>query len=120
MKRIIHIFADSGDGAPTYNCPSSKQICQRELGRAGERLLSMAAANSSPQPSLSWRIGSSITMSAIGVLSRLFMFGANRTEVHGLEGFSELLDEREDIKSRKRGLITGEHVRSSISQSLIP
>lgn len=73
----------------------------------------MAAANSSPQPSLSWRIRSSITMGAIGVLSRLFMFGANKTEVYGLQKFLELLDEREDIKCRRRGLITGEHVRSS-------
>lgn len=80
----------------------------------------MATANSSLQPSLSWRIGSSITMGAIGVLSRLFMFGANKTEVHGLEDFLELLDEREDINSRKRGLITGERVRSSIFQILIP
>lgn len=80
----------------------------------------MATANSSLQPSLSWRIGSSITMGAIGVLSRLFMFGANKTEVHGLEDFLALLDEREDINSRKRGLITGERVRSSIFQILIP
>lgn len=80
----------------------------------------MAAANPSPQPSLSWRIGSSITMGTIGVLSRLFMFGANRTDVHGLEKFLELLDEREDIESRKRGLITGEQVRSSVPQILIP
>ena len=79
----------------------------------------MATANSSPQPSLSWRIGSSITMGVIGVLSRLFMFGANKTEVHGLESFLELLDEREDINSRKRGLITGERVRSSIFPILI-
>lgn len=80
----------------------------------------MAAANPSPQPSLSWRIGSSITMGTIGVMSRLFMFGANRTEVHGLENFLELLDQREDIESRKRGLLTGEYVRSSIPQILIP
>ncbi len=80
----------------------------------------MAAANSSPKPSLSWQIGSSITMGTIGVLSRLFMFGANRTEVHGLEKFLVLLDEREDIESRRRGLITGEQVRSSIPQILIP
>lgn len=80
----------------------------------------MAAANSSPQPSLSWRIASSITMGTVGVLSRLFLFGANRTEVHGLEKFLVLLDEREDIESRKRGLITGEQVRSSGPQILIP
>lgn len=68
----------------------------------------MAAANPSPQPSLLWRIGSSITMGTIGVMSRLFMFGANRTEVHGLENFLELLDQRKDIEGRKRGLLTGE------------
>lgn len=59
------------------------------------------------QPSLPWRVGSSIIMGLTGSISRLFMFGANSTEVHGLDGFLELLDRRSDLQSRQRGLITG-------------
>jgi len=36
----------------------------------------------------------------------VFMYGTNRPEVHGLDRFRALLDEREDPRSRKRGLIT--------------
>lgn len=46
-------------------------------------------------------------MSITGSLSRLFMFGANTTEVHGLDDFLELLDKRSDVRNRQRGLITG-------------
>lgn len=46
-------------------------------------------------------------MGITGSISRLFMFGANTTEVHGLDGFLELLDKRSDVRNRKRGLITG-------------
>lgn len=46
-------------------------------------------------------------MGVTGSISRLFMFGANTTEVHGLDGFLELLDKRSDVRSRQRGLITG-------------
>lgn len=35
------------------------------------------------------------------------MFGANRTEVHGLDKFLEMLDRRKDPEGRERGLITG-------------
>lgn len=70
----------------------------------------MAAATPSSQPSLPWRIGSSLIMGVTGALCRVFLFGANKTEVHGLDGFLKLLDQREDISSRTRGLITGEHI----------
>ena len=59
------------------------------------------------QPSLPWRMGSSVVMGIVGSISRIAMFGANTTEVHGLDGFLELLDERRDIEGRQRGLITG-------------
>ena len=59
------------------------------------------------RPSLPWRVGSTVVMSITGSLSRLFMFGANTTEVHGLDDFLELLDKRSDVRNRQRGLITG-------------
>lgn len=60
-----------------------------------------------PQPSLPWRVGSASVMGLVGSISRLFMFGVNRTEVHGLVQFLELLDERRNIDGRERGLLTG-------------
>lgn len=59
------------------------------------------------QPSLPWRVGSSIIMGLTGSISRIFMYGANTTQVHGLDGFLELLDKRSDVQNRERGLITG-------------
>ncbi len=46
-------------------------------------------------------------MGIVGSISRVVLFGANKTEVHGLEGFLELLDERRNIEGRQRGLVTG-------------
>ena len=34
------------------------------------------------------------------------MFGTNKTDVHGLDKFLALLDQRKDVDTRKRGLIT--------------
>lgn len=66
------------------------------------------SASSPPtQPSLPWRIGSAIVMGFVGLNSRLFMFQANSTEVHGLDGFLRMLDRRKDPARRERGLITG-------------
>lgn len=67
----------------------------------------MEAAKSPTQLSLPWRVGSSIVMGATGAVFRIFLFGANRTETHGLDQFLSLLDQRHDIAGRKRGLITG-------------
>lgn len=67
----------------------------------------MLQPDSPPQPSLPWRVGSATVMGLVGSISRIFMFGANRTEVHGLDQFLELLDERRDIDGRERGLLTG-------------
>lgn len=55
-------------------------------------------------------------MGLVGLISRSVMFGANKTEVHGLDGFLQLLDERSDISRRKRGLITGMILRFQIRQ----
>lgn len=45
-------------------------------------------------------------MGMAGALSRIFVHGANSTEVHGLDGFLELLDKRRDTDRRERGLLT--------------
>lgn len=74
----------------------------------------MAAADPSSQPSLPWRVGSSIVMGVTGAISRLVLFGANTTEVHGLGNFLELLDQRRNVENRKRGLITGRLVSENI------
>lgn len=67
----------------------------------------MVPTDPPPQPSLPWRVGSASVMGLVGSLSRLFMFGVNRTEVHGQVQFLELLDERRNIDGRERGLLTG-------------
>jgi monolysocardiolipin acyltransferase len=59
-------------------------------------------------PSWPWRAASSFTMGAVGVLCRSFLLGASRLETHGMEKFLELLDERENVEGRQRGLVTGE------------
>jgi monolysocardiolipin acyltransferase len=45
-------------------------------------------------------------MGAVGVLCRGFLLGLSNLETHGLDNFLELLDEREDVEGRERGLIT--------------
>lgn len=72
----------------------------------------MTAANLPREPSLPWRVGSSMVMAFTGTLSRAFLFGLNRTEVHGLDDFLEVLDGRADIEGRERGLITGNVIPS--------
>lgn len=59
------------------------------------------------QPSLPWRVASSFTMGFIGIISRVAMKAGNRSEMHGLDDFLELLDGREDPQRRERGLLTG-------------
>jgi hypothetical protein len=58
-------------------------------------------------PSLSWRAASTATIAFTGFLVRAFVRLACTTEVHSLDGFVRLLDEREDADRRQRGLITG-------------
>lgn len=81
---------------------SSRQSC-KALNN-----ISMVEEDPLSRPSLPWRVGSTVIMGITGSISRLFMFGANTTQVHGLDGFLEVLDKRIDVKSRQRGLITGQ------------
>jgi hypothetical protein len=59
------------------------------------------------QPGLPWRLGSSVIIGIVGSISRLFLYGANTTDVHGLDDFLGLLDKRVDVRNRQRALITG-------------
>lgn len=59
------------------------------------------------QPSLPWRATSSFVMGVTGFLSRSFLFGFSHTEIIGLDRFLEVVDERKDVGSRNRGLLTG-------------
>lgn len=58
-------------------------------------------------PSAPWRAASSFVMGAVGVLCSGFLKGLSQLEVHGMDEFLKLLDERENIENRERGLITG-------------
>ena len=74
----------------------------------------MADADHPTSPSLPWRVGSSIVMGVAGAISRTFLFGLNRTHVHGLDDFLEVLNGRAEVERRGRGLITGtRHANSS-------
>ena len=58
-------------------------------------------------PSAPWRAASAFVMGAVGILSGGFVSGLSKAEVHGMDNFLKLLDERENVASRERGLITG-------------
>jgi monolysocardiolipin acyltransferase len=58
-------------------------------------------------PSGPWRAGSAFLMGAVGLLCKGFLTGLSKVETHGMEGFLKLLDERENVEERQRGLITG-------------
>ncbi|KAH0354496.1 hypothetical protein KCU81_g1443, partial [Aureobasidium melanogenum] len=66
----------------------------------------MAASDAPDQPSLLWRTGSSFITGATGFLCRTFLVGLNRLEVKGYDNFMRLMDEREDVNGRTKGLIT--------------
>lgn len=59
------------------------------------------------QPSLSWRITSSISIGLTAALCRGFLYGLNTVETVGLDRFLDILDKRKDVEKRQRGLITG-------------
>ncbi|KAI1810920.1 acyltransferase [Poronia punctata] len=66
-------------------------------------------ANDSPsrqQPTLPWRMTSSLIMGLTASLSRVFLYGLNTVEVKGLDRFLALLEQRKDVEKRQRGLIT--------------
>jgi monolysocardiolipin acyltransferase len=58
-------------------------------------------------PSAPWRAASAITMGAVGLLCKGFLSGLSKVETRGMEDFLRLLDERQDVAGRERGLITG-------------
>lgn len=66
----------------------------------------MDPANQPEAPSWQWRAASSATMGFIGTLCRSFLYTLATTEVHGLDEFLQLLDERQDVRARTKGLIT--------------
>lgn len=57
-------------------------------------------------PSFFWRSASYQTLLAVSTLARGFLFGLNKTEVHGLPEFLDLLKKRSDYKVRRKGLLT--------------
>ena len=59
------------------------------------------------QPSLPWRIGSSVTFGAVGAFCRTFLYGFSDSQVVGLDRFLKVLEERRDVGARTRGLLTG-------------
>jgi monolysocardiolipin acyltransferase len=61
-------------------------------------------------PSAPWRAASAFTMGAVGLLCKGFLSGLSRVETHGMEDFLQLLDEREQVEGRQKGLITGMRV----------
>ena len=76
----------------------------------------MTVAESPFQPSLPWRVASSIVMGVTGTVFRIFLFGENKTEVNGLHRILDLLDRRHEIEARQRGLITGK-IPSQVSDA---
>jgi hypothetical protein len=69
--------------------------------------LSMRPEEQPEAPSAPWRVASAFTMGAVGLLCKGFLSGLSKVETHGMEDFLKLLDEREEVGNRERGLITG-------------
>ncbi|KAB8349878.1 hypothetical protein FH972_023891 [Carpinus fangiana] len=57
-------------------------------------------------PSALWRAASTLTVGAVGTISRAFLKTFSKLEVNGLDDFTKLLEERRDVQGRERGLIT--------------
>ncbi|KFY85471.1 hypothetical protein V500_08366 [Pseudogymnoascus sp. VKM F-4518 (FW-2643)] len=66
----------------------------------------MSSLTPPSQPSLPWRIGSSVTIGAVGAFCRTFLYGFNDSQVVGLDRFLKVLEERRDVGARTRGLLT--------------
>ncbi len=66
----------------------------------------MAQERQPYQPPWTERVKSNVTVGIVGFLSRSFLYALNTTNVYGLEGFLEILEERNDVAKRERGLIT--------------
>lgn len=69
-------------------------------------------------PSAPWRAASAFTMGAVGLLCKGFLSGLSKVETHGLDKFLKLLDERENVEGRQRGLITGKPLQLDASQAV--
>jgi hypothetical protein len=67
----------------------------------------MPAEEIAVPPSLQWRAASTLTIALTGLASKAFLTLACTKEVHGLDGFVKVLDERKDVEGRERGLLTG-------------
>jgi monolysocardiolipin acyltransferase len=70
-------------------------------------------------PSLFWRSASYQTILAVSAFSRFFIYALNKTEVHGLPRFLDLLKSRADYKTRRRGLLTVSNHISVMDEPLI-
>jgi monolysocardiolipin acyltransferase len=70
-------------------------------------------------PSFFWRSSCHQTIFSVAAISRLFLFAFNKTEVHGLPRFLELLKSRSDYKARRRGLVTVSNHVSVIDDPLV-
>lgn len=77
----------------------------------------MAADDQPHEPPMLQRVASNTTIGFVGFLCRTFLYALSRTEVHGLENFIELVEERRDPARRERGLITGDFVPTWIISS---
>ncbi|KAK6364764.1 Lyso-phosphatidylcholine acyltransferase [Exophiala oligosperma] len=71
------------------------------------------------QPSLFWRAATHQTLLAVSALTRAFLYGLNKTEVHGLPRFLDLLKSRSDYKTRRKGLLTVSNHISVMDDPLI-
>ena len=58
------------------------------------------------RPGLAFRMANSFQLGWVGAACRSFLLTFNRLEVHGWDKFQKLLDERDDVGARTRGLIT--------------
>ncbi|KAF2875351.1 hypothetical protein BDV95DRAFT_564967 [Massariosphaeria phaeospora] len=70
-------------------------------------------------PSRQWQAGSAFTMGAVAMICRGFLYGLSKPEAHGLDQFLQLLDERDDVEGRQRGLITVSNHVSIVDDPLI-
>ncbi|KAH8668330.1 hypothetical protein BX600DRAFT_459726 [Xylariales sp. PMI_506] len=70
-------------------------------------------------PTLPWRASSSMVMGLTGMLSKGFLYGINTVEVTGLQRFVKILDERQDVGKRAKGLVTVCNHISALDDPLI-
>ncbi|KAK5453021.1 Lyso-phosphatidylcholine acyltransferase [Exophiala xenobiotica] len=70
-------------------------------------------------PSLFWRTASYQTILATSAVARAFLYGLNKTEVHGLPRFLEILKSRSDYRTRRKGLLTVSNHISVLDDPLI-